>query len=208
MNRCVIICASPYNQPQFIKSRVKKTDYIICADGGFDTAVKCGITPDVVIGDFDSAENKINNKYKKIVLPTEKDDTDSTFCVKYAISQGYKDFLILGATGCRADHMYANFSLLKYIYSKGCTGVIEDEYSCTYYTESNLTLHCNSKTVSVLPFGCENAVVSLNGFKYRADKLNMSSDFPIGVSNIAESDNSTVTVHNGGVLIIVIYSKT
>lgn len=203
MSRCVIICASPYNQPQFIKSKIQPSDYIICADGGFDTAVKCGIIPDVIIGDFDSAEIGVDDRYKKIILPVEKDDTDSIFCAKYAISQGFKYVLILGATGSRADHMYANYSLLKYIYNKGCTGAIEDEFSCTYYTEDVLSLQCSGKTVSVLPFGCENAIVSLDGFKYRADELTMPSDFPIGVSNIAISEKSTVTVHSGGVLVMI-----
>ena len=56
MSRCVIICASPYNQPEFIKNSISPNDYIICADGGFDTALKAGITPHLIIGDFDSLE--------------------------------------------------------------------------------------------------------------------------------------------------------
>ena len=55
--KCVIICASPYNQPDFIRDIIGVNDYVICADGGFDTALKAGIKPDIVIGDFDSKEN-------------------------------------------------------------------------------------------------------------------------------------------------------
>ena len=53
MSRCIIICASPYNQPEFIKAEIRTDDYIICADGGYDIAKKAEITPDIVIGDFD-----------------------------------------------------------------------------------------------------------------------------------------------------------
>ena len=31
----------------------------------------------------------------------------------------------------------------------------------------------------------------------------MTADFPIGTSNIAAAENSVVTVHSGGVLVIV-----
>lgn len=203
MNRCIIICASPYNQPEFIKNKIKPNDYIICADGGFDTALKAGISPHLIIGDFDSTKLSFGNNYKKVLLPTEKDDTDSVYCVKYAIKQGYRDFLILGATGGRIDHMYANFSILKHLCKQNCKGVVKDEFTDIYYTETILTLSEKEKTVSIIPFGCEEAVVTLDGFKYSAKKLNMQSDFPIGISNITTEKTSKITIHSGGVLVMV-----
>lgn len=203
MSRCIIICASPYNQPEFIKSQIHEDDYIICADGGYDTAVKAGITSSIVIGDFDSSTIVIDNNIKKIILPVEKDDTDSIYCIRHGISMGYTDFILFGATGSRADHLYANLSLLKFACNHNCTAVLKDSEASIFYTESTTTLKCNGCTVSVFPFGCSKATVTLNGFKYSADKLTMTADFPIGTSNIAVADTSIVTVHSGGVLIIV-----
>lgn len=203
MSRCVIICASPYNQPEFIKSELRNDDYIICADGGYDTAKSIGINPDIIIGDFDSSITPIPDNIQKIILPVEKDDTDSIYCIKYGISKGYKEFLLLGATGSRADHFYANLALLKFAHNNDCTAVLKDSKTSIYYTENNLDLHCNSCTVSVFPFGCSQAVVSLNGFKYPADKLVMTSEFPIGTSNIVTNETATINVHSGGVLVII-----
>lgn len=203
MNRCVVICASPYNQPEFIKSEIRKDDYIICADGGYDTAINASITPDIIIGDFDSSLTNIDENLQKIILPVEKDDTDSIYCIKYGISKGYNEFLLLGATGSRADHFFANLTLLKFVYSKGCTAALKDSKTSIYYTENTLELNCSGHTVSVFPFGCNSATVTLKGFKYLADKLVMTSDFPIGTSNIATVENSVVKVHNGGVLVII-----
>lgn len=203
--RCVIICASPYNQPDFIRDSIGVNDYVICADGGFDTALKAGISPDIVIGDFDSKTKDCNigSDVASIVLPTDKDDTDGIYCVKYGISKGFDKFLILGATGGRTDHMYASLSLLKFIYQKSCDGVLEDKFTYIRYTEEKLILNAKGKTVSILPFGCESAEVTLKGFKYKADRLVMESSFPIGISNIAVSDYAEADVHSGGVLVIV-----
>ena len=117
----------------------------------------------------------------------------------------YKNFLLLGATGSRADHLYANLSLLKFAYDNGCTAVLKDSKASIYYTEDILKLQCINCTVSVFPYGCSKATVTLEGFKYSADKLVMTADFPIGTSNIATSESSTIKVYSGGVLVIVNY---
>lgn len=202
IKRCVIIGASPFNQPQFIKSNILPDDFVICADGGYDTAKKSNITPNIVIGDFDSATDEKSISAQKIILPVEKDDTDSIFCAKYAIEQGFKNIVLLGLTGGRIDHLYANFFLLKYLYNNNCNAVVSDSECNIYYTEKQLELHCKGDTVSILPFGCENACISLLGFKYHANKLVMTSDFPIGTSNISMEDTAIVNVHCGGVIVI------
>lgn len=203
VNRCVIICASPYYQADFIKSQIKPNDYIICADGGYDTANTVNIKPNLIIGDFDSSKLQASNTLSVVKLPVEKDDTDSVYCAKYAVSKGFNNFLILAATGGRIDHMYAHFALLQYLYCQNCKAVIKDNFTSIYYTEDEIKLSCKNQTVSVLPYGCSYAEVTLNGFKYKAEKLKMTSDFPIGISNIATDESSVITMHNGGVLVMV-----
>ena len=204
--RCIILCASPYCQRDFINKIVTENDFVICADGGLDTALQCGIQPDVLIGDFDSLKAKqyVQTKnYPTILLPKEKDDTDSISSIRYALRQGCKDFVLLGATGGRIDHTYANLHLLKFLYHNDCSAIIQDQYTDIYYTEKTLTLYEQGRTISILPYGCNTAEVSLSGFKYPAEHMIMHSDFPIGISNVALSEQCTVEVYTGGVLIIV-----
>ncbi len=203
MSRCVIICGSPYNNPEFIKSRIQPKDFVICADGGYNVAIDNGIKTDWLIGDFDSVTRIVEEKVKKIVLPEEKDYTDTMYCVKFAIREGYSDFLILGATGGRPDHTYANYALLKYIRSIGGKAVLEDENTSILYTENEITLNCNGANVSVLPYGCDKAVVNLTGFKYSGEELEVTSTNTLGVSNVANAEQSIVKVQEGGVLIFI-----
>ncbi len=205
MNRCIIIGASPYSNPNVIRQTVSADDFVICADGGLSVALDSNIVPNMVIGDFDSLKKKsLLENVPVIVLPVEKDDTDSISCMKYGIEQGYQNFVLLGMTGGRIDHTYANLHLLKYLFRHGCQGMMKDEHTQIYYTEKNFLLsNQKGKTVSVLPFGCEEAEVTLSGFKYPAQHLKMNTVFPIGTSNIVLTDNGVVYVHRGGVVIIV-----
>ena len=71
-----------------------------------------------------------NSSQEKIIrLPTEKDDTDLFYAAKYALNQGFTDFLILGAIGQRFDHSLCNISLLFYIFQKGRKALIVDDYA-------------------------------------------------------------------------------
>ena len=69
------------------------------------------ITPNLIVGDFDSYENP-HLDIETIVLPCEKDDTDAAFAVKEALKRGFQDFLLVGMIGGRLDHVLGNVPLM------------------------------------------------------------------------------------------------
>ena len=82
----------------------------------------------LIIGDFDSY-NRPERDTEIIELPVMKDDTDSVYAIKEAISRGYKDILIVGAIGDRFDHSLVNAYALMLINDLGANGKIVDDYS-------------------------------------------------------------------------------
>ena len=75
-------------------------DFIICADGGVVYAERAGITPDLIVGDFDSLGHapKGDNVIK---VPVEKDDTDLQLALSLAIENHAKEITIIGGIGGR-----------------------------------------------------------------------------------------------------------
>ena len=82
MQRCILIGAGDCNVQ---KIETKPEDFVIAVDGGYDTCRKYDIVPDLIVGDFDSAQESDMPQIAEIakiapdhvvVLPTEKDDTD------------------------------------------------------------------------------------------------------------------------------------
>lgn len=99
---------------------------VICADTAYRQAAQAGITPDVVIGDFDHEAGQAAKFGKIIRVPSEKDDTDTMLCIKYAIEAGAGEIVIAGGIGGRLDHTIANIQSLAYAASHGASAVLTD----------------------------------------------------------------------------------
>ena len=66
---------------------------------------------------------------KVIRLRPEKDDSDTQSAMNYAIRNGAKRIIILGATGNRVDHLMANFGLLVLAKNQGVEVILADQYN-------------------------------------------------------------------------------
>ena len=104
MPRCVIIGAGPVEPEQ--KKLLLPGDYVIACDAGYLNARTLGVVPDLIVGDFDSAPRPEGENL--VVLPAEKDDTDTHYAARLAVEKGFEQVLILGVLGgARLDHSLA-----------------------------------------------------------------------------------------------------
>lgn len=86
---------------------------LVCCDGAAASSVKAGFVPDAIVGDCDSLEREFLENYGgEVVCESEQESNDLTKSVRYCLSKGYDDIVILGATGIREDHTLGNISLL------------------------------------------------------------------------------------------------
>lgn len=206
MKPCIIIGASPTcTVPAGFSA---SGCYVICADGGYETARAIGVVPDVVIGDFDSAAAVPEGDFEVITLPREKDDTDLLAAVKLALEQGFRQFRILGALGGRLDHAYGNLSVLQFLAANGAVGVLEDGNTAVFLVradDSPLVLEQQmGKTVSVFPFGVSQCVATYQGLQYPLEHGALSIEVPLGVSNVIVSDHAQITVEEGTAVVMVL----
>ncbi len=201
MGICYIIGAGEADKIELVKN---EDDFVICADGGLDTAEKNGIAPDLVVGDFDSLGHIPKGK-NVIVHPKEKDETDSLLAVNCGLERGYKKFIMYGMLGGRLDHTYANFQLLAYLCEKEAHGVlIGCGNKITAVKNSRIDFDkAQTGTVSVFSFTPQSKGVQIKGLKYEVSDYTMTSVFPIGVSNEFIGKEALVSVSDG--ILIVMY---
>ena len=99
---------------------------IIAADAGYHHLEKLRISPDVLLGDFDTIGN-IPNCKETIPFSADKDYTDTELAVMEGIKRGCKDFVICGAVGGkRLEHTMGNLSLAASYAQKGYDMTLTD----------------------------------------------------------------------------------
>lgn len=206
--KCMIIGASPLSDGSVFKEFNPKDYIVICADGGYDTAIKHKIRPDYIVGDFDSSAIKPDSRMKNVhILPVEKDVTDTMYAALLGLKLGCKDFILVGCTGGpREDHTMANYNVMLYIANKGGWAVMVDNIAQTFLLRGRkITITgMNGKTVSVFPFGTNSCNVSYNGLKYPMDEKDLTvGDTLMGVSNVIVSDRAEIKVHIGCALVML-----
>ncbi len=204
---CMIIGASPIENDAIFQEFPPSKYYVICADGGYETAQKYKITPDLIVGDFDSVTTPPQKGRKVVPLPVEKDVTDTMFSVMKGLVKGYRSFVLVGCLGGpRFDHSLANLEVLQFLRTHGATGVIADEHTKVFLiSDSRLRLtEMKGATVSVFPFGEQSCNVSYQGLFYPLNHDTLTTGGTLmGVSNSVVEDVAEIRVHAGTALVVV-----
>ena len=91
MATSMIFCAGEFDK---LAQPLRGDEFIIAADGGYAHTRKLGLTPDAVLGDFDSLGFVPAGAQ---VHPVEKDDTDCMIAVRLALERGCDDIVIYDA---------------------------------------------------------------------------------------------------------------
>lgn len=180
----------------------EEDDFVIAADAGLCYLKECGITPNLIVGDFDSLDfiPQIGNVLK---LPAEKDDTDMFMAVKEGIQAGYEKFHIYCGTGGRMDHTIANLQVLAYLSEHGMQGYL-------FHKDSVFTMIKNRKLVfdavdsgyvSVFSYSEQSIGVNLRNLKYELKDAVLTNSVPLGVSNEFIGKESSISVENGTLLV-------
>ncbi|MCM1164690.1 MAG: thiamine diphosphokinase [Lachnospiraceae bacterium] len=200
---CSIICGAPNNGLQ--KELVQGC--VIAADRGLDVALAAGITPDLVVGDFDSAESEVPSGVECVRVSPVKDDTDAMLAADFALKRGCKRLLFFCALGGRIDHTIANIQMLYHLKMRGVEGVLfGDDARLFLLSDESAEIPRYDGYLSVFAYD-KAAVVTESGVKYPVTKHPLTNDMPIGVSNEITAEKAVVTVHSGTALVLEVHAK-
>ena len=183
MSRCVIVGGADIRDYPRAKGFLRSDDFVIYCDSGLRHMASLGAAPGLIVGDFDSHENPAL-PVETIVLPCEKDDTDTFFAVKAAVSRGFADFLLLGVIGGRLDHTLANVSVLLWLHRQGKTALAVDDYSeMEIVSRKPASISDRFRFFTLLPLAGRAEGVTVKNAKYPLDNAASGCDEPYGVSN-------------------------
>lgn len=204
MKQALLIAGGSLGSPAFYEPLTREADFIICADSGYLNACALGVTPDVIIGDFDSSARPANGAAGQVIpLPVEKDKTDSHAALEYLLDNRYKHITMIGCTGTRLDHTLANIYLLKYALDRGAQCRLVNETNEVMLTASSLQVpRREGYKLSLLPIGYA-VGVTVSGLYYPLTNGRMTPDNPYGVSNEFTADVASIEVQDGLLLVML-----
>ena len=202
-DQCVILADGSFPVHEIPLRYLRNSEHVICCDGSAGSLLKVGIEPEAIVGDLDSLSEEIAGKYADRLYRDDNQETnDLTKAVNWCINKGYKEIVILGATGKREDHTLGNVSLLAE-YARE-TGVI-------MVTDTGVfSPHLKSFSISSFP-GQQISVFSINpdtrvtssGLKYKLDNLKLHNWWRATL-NEATGDSFELTFTGGP---IIVYRK-
>ena len=199
--RCVIISGEIFSPIE----PIQKEDFIIACDKGYQYAVESNIVPHVIIGDFDSTRKPEHTSSELSVFPKEKDDTDTMLAMRYALEHGYREISIFCALGGRFDHSYANIQTAAFGVKRGAVVTIYDRNTTLYFMQ-NCSIkipRCKDRSLSLFSLSDRCQDLSIEGVKYPLQSAEITSDFPIGISNEWTADTATIQVGNGILMVVL-----
>ena len=199
MGTCVIFCAAEFDK---LAMPLTSDDYVLAADGGLAHVQKLGLTPNGIIGDFDSLGFVPTGAE---VFPVEKDDTDAMLAARKGLELGFRDFLFYGSLdGPRLDHTIANFQTLQFLADHDARGyLVGRDYIITVVKNETIRFEAGAEGIlSVFCLGPDAHGVTLEGLYYPLKNGTLTSGFPLGVSNHFTEQAASITVTNGSLLVM------
>lgn len=208
MSRCVIVGGAAIGNYPVIRRYLRPEDFFIFCDSGLRHSEALGAAPDLIVGDFDSHPNPMLD-IETIVLPREKDDTDTVFAAKEGLKRGFDRFLLIGAAGGRLDHTLGNLSLLQFFHRQGKKALLADDFSdMEIVAREPVEIAGDCAWFSLLNLSGKARGITVENAKYPLHDAEITCDYQYGVSNeVLPGRRAVVRVNEGNLLLIRVYRE-
>ncbi len=174
---------------------------VICADGGADQARKLGITPDIILGDFDSISRTTKKLFRRVpqIFLEDQNSTDLEKGLDFCIHRHIAAADIVGATGDRIDHTTGCIGALKK-YGKRIEIMAFDAVGTLQPVVHALHLRTSvGEKISLIPVDRCSGITTTN-LRYPLEDDRLALGIREGTSNEATAKRVTIRVRRGTLL--------
>ncbi len=213
MSRRTVIVSGGMLEEEFVLPILQSedTEFIIGVDKGLVFLHDHGIKPDYIVGDFDSVPRKLVNYYREEVdVPIRefnpvKDASDTEIALRLCLDLRRKEIWILGGTGSRIDHLWANVQCLQIALASGADARILDSHNRIRLLDESITLkkeEAFGPYFSLFPLELPVDDFSITGAKYPLKKHFLKPSDSLCVSNEFQEDEVEISFQYGKVILM------
>jgi thiamine pyrophosphokinase len=200
----LVFCNGKPPSQQLAHKCLRSKPFVVCADGGANVAARLGIRPDLIIGDCDSVLPKTWRQFSSVPLLQilDQENTDLEKALDYLLKKNIRSVVVLGATGKRADHAFANLSILAK-YGKKLDLIFRDDDGEIFALPKRWSGEVGTGTIiSLLPLGKCTGITTA-GLKYPLKNESLALGVREGLSNEAIADTLKIRVRTGKLLLFL-----
>jgi thiamine pyrophosphokinase len=205
-NYTVILANGSFPQSEKCLSVLDQAGFVVCCDGAAGKLIASGREPHLIIGDLDSLQNEVREKYAaQLVHINDQMTNDLTKAVNWCIDHQRTDVIILGATGEREDHTIGNIALLTRYHKQLNVRMLTDLGEFIPFSNTTEFQSKAGQQVSVFSLN-PNELINSKGLKYPLDQYQLQSWW-MGTLNEALAESFTLNVKEGSSWIVYILDK-
>ena len=193
---------------EYVIEKPEKGDLIIAADAGYLTAKEMRITPDILLGDFDTlGEENVPDGIECSRVPAEKNETDTQLAVQTAIERGAGEIVIIGGLSGRIDHTLSTLAILEDLWERKegrIYAILTDGKNRVRFIRNSGTILPRSQYRYFSLIAADDIVkgVTLEGCKYSLKNGRISRRYQWAVSNEIDGNCALIEIRRGGAWII------
>lgn len=211
--RAVVFAGGDLNDGPAVQAALSAVpdSLIIAADGGARVAARCGLLPDIVVGDMDSlsAEELDTLRGRGVTIqrfPANKDETDLELALLAAAARQATWIRIVGAVGDRIDHTLGNIYLLmlRELAGRDVRLVAGRQTFWLIGPGTHPLAGQPGDTLSLLPLMPGVSGVTTEGMQYPLKDEPLIFGPARGVSNVLLAEKASVTLASG--LLVVVHT--
>ena len=213
MSRRTVIVSGGMLEEAFVLDILnsEETEFIIGVDKGLVFLYEHHIQPDYIVGDFDSAPEEVVSYYRNEtnipirVFNPVKDASDTEIALRLCLELRRQHILILGGTGTRIDHIWANIQAMQIALDAGAEAILLDSHNRIRLTDRRIVLkkeEAFGPYFSVFPFGGIVTDFNITGAKYPLSHHTLTPYDSLCVSNEFDADEVEIDFPIGEIILM------
>ena len=198
--RIAIICNAPIENISKVKEKIVNFPVLVAVDGGINHCYRLNLHPELIIGDFDSADPTLLENFANIPkksYPQDKDKTDLEIALELVYHPNVKEITVFGALGGRTDHTLGNLILLSRYPGKV---FLETDRERMFVIDHQAELATHpGQLISLIPLNGPVKGIHTKELKWALKNGTLDKQF-IGLSNEALGEQVSISVKEGDLL--------
>lgn len=183
------------------------SDLILAVDNGLQQIDFLGLTPNLIIGDFDSVDPSLLAKFNHVEqkrYPTKKNETDTELALNWCLEREAREIVICNDLGGRFDHALALLQNLLRLHEMRQVCRIESERQQVWFLDRQTFLPgLNGCLLSLLAWGSEAIFADSTGLSYPLRGLKLKPDLTRGISNLIVGTEVSIALEKGKALAVL-----